>query len=116
MTILTTTQIAKATRDDIKTAIKTGALGDLPTGIRFSVTSRDGLAITIKGAPDEWAWTGERYTHTHRPSDAARSLARKLADIARPHHAQGYDFGFVYLEDGVGLASLGRPGWTPGQD
>jgi hypothetical protein len=116
MTYLTTTQVAAATRTDIKTALTAGQLGDLPANIKISVTSRDGLTITIKNTPDEWAYTGERHTHTQRPSDAAKALGAKLADIARPHHAHGYDFGFVVLEDGACVASLGRPGWIPGQD
>jgi hypothetical protein len=116
MTCLTTAEVAKATRNDIKAALAAGQLGDLPTGLKISVTSRDGLTITIRNAPDDWAWTGERYTHTQRSSQAARDLGAKLADIARPHHAKGYDFGFVLLENGTCVASLSRPGWTPGQD
>lgn len=106
MTCLTTAEVAKATRNDIKAALAAGQLGDLPTGLKISVTSRDGPTITIRNAPDDWA----------RSSQAARDLGAKLADIARPHHAKGYDFGFVLLENGTCVASLSRPGWTPGQD
>ena len=117
MGYLTTAEVAKRTRADIKKALAAGELGDLPEGVKISVTSRDSLSITVKGAPDEWAWAGgNRYTPGAKTSEAARELGRKLADIARPHHAQGYDFGFVYLEDGVSLGGLGKPGWTPGQD
>lgn len=115
MPYLTTAQVAKATRDAIKQARNNGSL-DIPAGVTISVTSRDHLSITIKNAPADWAWTGERYTHTERPTAAARELANKLADLARPFHAQGYAFGFVYLDAGTCLASLGQPGWSPGQD
>lgn len=116
MPYMTTAEVAKATRDAIKAARKAGQLGDIPADVTISVTSRDSLAITVKNAPAEWAWTGERGTHTERPSAAVRELAGKLADLARPFHAKGYDFGFVYLDGGVVLAGLGKPGWTPGQD
>lgn len=118
MGYLTTAEVAKAIRADIKTARKNGQLGDLPAGLKISVTSSHALRIEITGAPTEWGWTGERYTHTERTSDAARELGAKLADIARPHHAKGYEFGFVLIDGASigGRACLGKPGWTPGLD
>lgn len=115
MSYLTTAEVAAATRNGIKAARAADQLGDLPEGIKFSVTSRDALRIEIQNAPTDWAWTGERHTHTDRLTDAAKALGAKLADIARPFHAQGYDFGFVTL-DCASVVSLGKPGWTPGCD
>lgn len=114
MPILTTAEVAKRTRNDIKAAVKAGELV-LPAGVTIGVTSRDRLTIEIRGATQEWAWTADRYQMGAQLTDAARTLGRQLAAIAKPHHAQGYDFGFVMV-DSACAASLGKPGWTPGQD
>jgi hypothetical protein len=116
MSTMSTVDVAKAVRADVKTALKAGTLGDLPAGLTVSITSGDGLALTIKGAPDDWAWTSQRGTREQKPSDAARALAAALVAIAKPHQARGYDFGFVFLDGGVVLESMSRPGWAPGQD
>jgi hypothetical protein len=120
MSTMSTVDVAKAVRADVKTALKAGTLGDLPAGLTVSITSGDGLALTIKGAPYDWAWTGPMGTQDQKPSDAARALAIRLAAVARPHQAKGYGFGFVFLDSPGGaqtvLESLARPGWAPGQD
>jgi hypothetical protein len=82
-TLKTSVEVARLIRDDIKQAAGNGSLGDLPDGVRFSVTApKMGLArpvvISIQNAPREWTHDASGKCAV---SDAARSLAWSLRDL-----------------------------------
>ena len=83
----TAVEAARRVRADIKRAAGNGSLGDLPPGIKFSVTApRMGLArpvvISVQDAPPEWAFGRVRRS---RLSPAATDLAWALRDILGSH-------------------------------
>ena len=111
---LTTVDIAKLIREEIKLARKlakdTGGsdalaaidpIGDAPAGIKFSVRSEyfsggSSIDITVKGVPREWGWTRgvdprfgreERWMHT----PALKALLNELNAVMNAYNHDGSD-------------------------
>jgi hypothetical protein len=104
---MTTTEIAKQVRADIRNAIKNQALGDYPEGIKFSVRSEyysggSSIDITVKNAPNDWAFTASDLDSNRTVLSAAvKDLGAKLAAIVEEHRNGRRFAAFVYADDAV---------------
>ncbi len=104
--------IATAVRARIKTGRQDGTLA-IPGPLKVSVTSRDGIDVTLIGAvPDGW-------TDNDRWTPEAREVGERIADIIRAERdkvSNGWQWCSVRFVSGRTLATVARSGWTPGQD
>lgn len=96
----TATQKAAKVRADVKAALKAGAFGQLPEGLKISVRTEyaslmSAINVTIKGAADEWAAT-----------PACEALGRDLLEIVARHYEWDgrHRFADVSLDDGTRVA------------
>jgi hypothetical protein len=83
-----TVRHAAAVRAAVRAAIREGAFGELPAGIKIGVRSGvDMIYVEIDGAPDGWsaeAGPSDGFPFGRRAgSDEACALAAKLAGVAR---------------------------------
>lgn len=88
----TSVEAAQLIRADIKQAVMDRSLGNLPAGIKFSVTApKMGLArpvvISIQNVPREWTHDSSGKLAV---SDTARTLAWTLRDLLIRHRQSGY--------------------------
>jgi len=87
----TSVEAARLIRAGIRQAAGDGSLGDLPAGVKFSVSApKMGLArpvvISIQNAPPEWTHDGSGRLAV---SDTARALAWSLRDFLIRHRQSG---------------------------
>jgi hypothetical protein len=117
---LTTTQIAKLIRTDIKLARKAAQqtaaepaalktvdpIGDAPAQITFSVRSQyysggSSIDITIKNIPEAWGWTAEddHFGRSRKvPTPELRALAQELKALHRAYNYDGSDITTDYFD------------------
>jgi hypothetical protein len=114
MELETTTQKAAKVRADIKSALKAGTLGTLPSGLKISVRTEyaslmSAISVRLRNVPDGWAFTRTEVEPGYSPrriTPECKALgAELLAIVARHYDWDGrHRFADVSLDDGMQVA------------
>lgn len=117
-----TTERAKAIRADIKIALKTGQLGELPEGAKFSIRTdyfAGGSAVRVELCNVARGWEcaehedpDDRFRFGWK-SPQAKALGDKLEEILHRHLVDQWG---SFMVNGHEISGHARSSWRPGMD